>query len=860
METIDLLASSKTKSEINSSSTVSSETKKEGLSLFDSLLSEASSQDIVKSGSEEKQVTNKSNETIEKSSTSSNITSEEKTEIKVETKTETSNEESEVNPSSKKETSSLSLLDRMLLEVKQSISNEETLNKETTSSPSKNILSNSEILNNIKNRKETKETPLSNDSKNPSIPVNSEKTEDTLLNTSEVENTKTDTKLNNKVENNVENKTQNNSDSKIENKVEDNVENKTQNNSDNKIENKVENSVENKTQNNSDNKIENKTENKVEDKKIQKPVLDTSVLDNSEINNEIILQVSDSKTLETDTLETIENSKDTQKNSDNAMGAKEIKNEKVVVENISVDTTTSLDIQTSNKTEEVVKQNPQDNVQASKAILEATNSEKSLNEEVVVSKPITNNIFVAKDDTVSNDVVSKEVLTNNEKPTLEKELSTKIVDETAKNKPEELNQKVDIKEAKENSTLEVIEKKVENKQLDINIAEDKKTINNESSKNITTSLQNQTNENLATTKNEKVANEFAKLDNTTASENKKVQVDTSELKNSEPSLENEKPTNKKTLIEKLVDEENSLKKEEIVQSKVETKTDEKATLNGKNDLLTNIYLSSQKNSIVNQSIIAQYEGVKVAKEANNIEDIKKSAKILELELTDAKVEIKDNINKEVSKNTILEKIVINRNLVQELTNSTLPTQVTSSLPQANSTSVPHNSNTTINEMPDVALNVPQNIAMSIQSKIIGARQQMSSMMSDIARTMYENYKPPVTAFRINLFPAQLGTIAILMKNDRDSGGLNISLNISNSSTLEAFIDNETGLKSALLKTFESESEFNLDFNSDDASQNSSSNNQQEQQASTRRESFSSNEILNSLNSNKNDKANISNYM
>ena len=59
---------------------------------------------------------------------------------------------------------------------------------------------------------------------------------------------------------------------------------------------------------------------------------------------------------------------------------------------------------------------------------------------------------------------------------------------------------------------------------------------------------------------------------------------------------------------------------------------------------------------------------------------------------------------------------------------------------------------------------------------------MATMMSDIARQMYENYKPPVTVFRINLNPVDLGNIAILMKNDKNNG-LSISMNISNPTTL-----------------------------------------------------------------------------
>ncbi|MFV0563142.1 hypothetical protein [Malaciobacter mytili] len=840
METIDLLSSSKIKGENTSSSTTSNEVKKEGFFLFDSLLSEASSENIAKSGNSKEEVNNKSNENTEKNSISLNTTTEEKTETKtantIENKVENKSEkvQTEVQTSSvKTDSSSLSLLDRMLLEAQKSISNEATA-EEITSNPlnssTKEIPSSNEILNNIKNRQTPQETLVSKEENSKNI--TSEKTQDTTISNN-----------NNEIENKVENPN-----GKINNDF------KKELNNEQKVENKV----------------ENKTEDLVEDKKIEKLNLDTAIAKNSQLNQENNIEVisteNSSQISTDDTLEMVEDSKGNIKNNESVQVLKEIKNSEVIIENKSINTTATLAIDTSkNETQKLVIQPTQDKTSIQKPIVETSNLNEKILKENETSTVLNPSTSLDKGELVVEDNNTKETLTNKEKATLDKELSTKVVNEAVLSKPaqEEVSVKTDVvKEVKTQENLatetKIIDKKIENNELEIKAVEEKKNINNESTilKNTATSVESTIDETLASTKNEKVANELAKIDNTTASENKKVQIGTQELKDT--SLENEQPVSKKTLIEKLVEEDNSLKKEEIIQTKVETKTEEKAVLNTKNDLLTNIYLSSQKNSIINQAIIAQHEGVKIAKEANNIEDIKKSAKILELELTEAKVEIKDNASKEISKNTILEKMIMNRNLVQEFTNSNLPTQVTSSLTQSGLAGTQEN--TIINEMPDVSLTVPSTLGMSIQSKIIGARQQMSSMMSDIARTMYENYKPPVTAFRINLFPAQLGTIAILMKNDRENGGLNISLNISSSSTLEAFVDNETGLKSALLKTFESEGEFNLDFNSDENSQNSSSNNPQEQQASTRRESLSSNEILNSLNSNKNSKADISNYM
>lgn len=155
---------------------------------------------------------------------------------------------------------------------------------------------------------------------------------------------------------------------------------------------------------------------------------------------------------------------------------------------------------------------------------------------------------------------------------------------------------------------------------------------------------------------------------------------------------------------------------------------------------------------------------------------------------------------------------------------------------------------------EVTLNVNPSLAQSIQARIIGARQQMSTMMSDVARQMYENYKPPVTAFRINLNPANLGTIAIIMKSDKDNA-ISISMNISNNSTLEAFVDSQNGLKNALNKTFSEDTTFNLDFNSNENNQ-SSSNNQNSNQNSNAQSNADTRTILESRENNKTDDKNL----
>ena len=128
---------------------------------------------------------------------------------------------------------------------------------------------------------------------------------------------------------------------------------------------------------------------------------------------------------------------------------------------------------------------------------------------------------------------------------------------------------------------------------------------------------------------------------------------------------------------------------------------------------------------------------------------------------------------------------------------------------------------------DVVVNVNSPISYNIQSKIIGAKQQMATMMSDVARQMYENYKPPVTAFKINLNPTELGSIAILMKSDKNNG-LSITMNVSNNVTLDTLIENQNLLKNSLNKTFDENTKFNLDFGSSNQNSNNQSSSNQNQ--------------------------------
>ncbi|MDD2888618.1 MAG: flagellar hook-length control protein FliK [Aliarcobacter sp.] len=241
------------------------------------------------------------------------------------------------------------------------------------------------------------------------------------------------------------------------------------------------------------------------------------------------------------------------------------------------------------------------------------------------------------------------------------------------------------------------------------------------------------------------------------------------------------------------------------------------------DLISNIYLGSQKNKITNQNLFNKSEAISLLKEGNSIQSVKTSAEMLDLGLESVNIEQDiglDNLDIKKSNVDLLNRKNLIDNLLvkNDIRGEEVKDLITKSIEASNALI-----DNTLTVADDTTVNVNSPLSYNIQSRIIGAKQQMSAMMSDIAKQMYENYKPPVTAFKINLNPLDLGSIAILMKNDKHNG-LTISMNVSNNVTLETLIENQNVLRNSLNKTFDENTKFNLDFSS--SSQNSSSNSNQ----------------------------------
>jgi hypothetical protein len=425
--------------------------------------------------------------------------------------------------------------------------------------------------------------------------------------------------------------------------------------------------------------------------------------------------------------------------------------------------------------------------------------------------------------------IKEELLSNqNNKTDIKKEKSIEdVLIADNKNNAKTINDAIDeqVIDKKESKVLKtnnenlIIEKSItEIKTSDKSIIEstDVKVTKEDINNNLTINLE-ENNTELAT--ENLLANIADKNPENLSSTNLSEEVDIKTL------IEAEKtPQKKKTLMDllieknmqnaglKVLNEGDNLVKNELVSK----------------DFISNMYLSEQKNLLNNQFLFNKNEALSLLKDGASLKDIEKSANILELGLDN--IDIEQNVELEnlgivkrqdfdlSNKKNILDSLLNEKNIRSDDIKNLITKSVEAS------SALLDNS---LNVSDDTVVNVNSPIAYNIHSKIIGAKQQMATMMSDIARQMYENYKPPVTVFRINLNPLELGSIAIMMKNDKNNA-LTISMNVSNNTTLDALVDNQNVLRNSLNKTFDENTKFNLDFSSSNQNNNQSSNNQNSQ--------------------------------
>ncbi len=532
----------------------------------------------------------------------------------------------------------------------------------------------------------------------------------------------------------------------------------------------------------------------------------------------------------------------------------------------SILTTSKKEISENKK--DIKEKSTQDEIKAnSKVKIEEKNTDKISTEDKTQTKSTSSNSLL--DRMILE--AKKDIKTINEKDIKKASEENKTTTTTKEEKKENLGQEIK-KVVEENKTVDKkdIEKASEENKTTTTTKEEKKENLGEEIKKAKVETSSTTvTDNISTSLQKDIDN---KEKSKTISEvkNPKVAQELSNIVNNEEELLVEKePKNNqdKSLMDKLIDKANNNT------IPLRTLNQEVIKENNPNNLLTNIYLSSQKNLVHTQTVAKKSEAVKVLKEGNTVSSIKDASKILELNAQEISLEVKKHEdrkldNKKIEKETTLDRFnfikqsqrenlekIQTQNLsdtsnAKELYHSKSTVMATAASSTTNSSSTTSTNSNSVDNTPVSTVTVSNNLAQSIQNRIVGARQQMSAMMSDMARTMYENYKPPVTAFRINLMPAQLGSIAILMKSSERDSSLSISMNLSNSKTLDSFIDNQSSLKDALSRTFEGQTSFNLEFNMEENSSGQSDFDQEETSAQNRT-LHSSSQILESRENNKN---------
>ena len=437
-------------------------------------------------------------------------------------------------------------------------------------------------------------------------------------------------------------------------------------------------------------------------------------------------------------------------------------------------------------------------------VIEDLKSQNNLEEKLDSSK-----IVISKDDKSVEIIKEQEVLVKdiNGNSLQIKDENTKVVELVTSEKTQDVSQIiVNIENTQE------LENKIQTSTIlkdslnseNILIVQDE-IVNDEAIKNEVIKNENKViSENVLIIQDEAIKSEDVKINNNTKVEQKLSLMDQLIQSNS-----------KKDITAKI-EEAVSLNPQSIEQTNKNSK-----------ELASNIFLADQKNSLNNQLLFNKNEAVNILKNASGIEDIEKSANILDLNANN--LEVEQNISSEnLTDLSVDEKEILDRkNILNSILNEKnirsvdVRNLITNSIEASKALL-----EDTINILDDKILDIQPNLVNSIQSRIVGAKQQMASMMSDVARQMYENYKPPVTVFRMNLNPGDLGTISVLMKQDKSSG-LTINMSVSNIATLELLMENQNMLRNSLAKTFNDSANFNLDFSKGEGgqSQGDSSSNQ-----------------------------------
>ena len=492
----------------------------------------------------------------------------------------------------------------------------------------------------------------------------------------------------------------------------------------------------------------------------------------------------------------------------------------------------------------------------------------------ILESKITGDVSINGLKSEVNKILDKSDMTKNTKELISTQIGKIIQSELGKDLSVDeikasLSEKITIlKKSIENIKEETKEikditvKSKENSDTDISVQKEKIVLAvgtiKEESDNIQKDLKNTDTENIKDSKKKDISQleEEKKIVNTIVSKVDKIQKESSDIVSeiekvkSKTTIELEKKENRDTLkkVDLTVDsiDKNIVEIEELSQKILvkTTATIENESLNGvsigdtqnsksidgvptvekskqdaKNPLLATMFLQNQKIDKEKTSLSQIKDAKNNIIEQKTVQSVKQSAVKLELNVEDTEIthegdELKKDTHIIKKENTTSSFITDNKNLNKMFINQ--KAEVNILRPEQNSVLLTAKETSEIIEkdkknIETVEIAVAKDAVQVLQNKIIGAQQKMGSFMSEIARNMYLNYKPPVTAFRVNLNPANLGSISIIMRANKIDNTLNVSMNLSNSNTMESFIENKTVLQNAIQRQFNDSSNLTIDF-------------------------------------------------
>ncbi len=463
---------------------------------------------------------------------------------------------------------------------------------------------------------------------------------------------------------------------------------------------------------------------------------------------------------------------------------------------------------------------------------EKSTSKEQVNEKISATKNTVNTNISSKDinSNIQDKIVQTKIVSNVKVETVKPSI---LLDKIVADVKSQIKEKIVVKEVvsiKESKTVKTIPSPHKNTKVS----------------DVSTKI---TDDEIGIKENILLADDVTKVEN-----NKQISSNINEIK---PNIQNEQivVTNDVQTINhnislnknKTLDSQN----DKIISSTKDIDTIVKTTeIQDTTSIKASMFLSAQKdkNGITQAQIIS--ESKNIIENQKDTKGIKQSANKLKLNPSNISVQKNSNVEVKVVKNNenivasqmkssndILAKITLinNSNIIQEDKDVAIKSLEIQHTKIQQNDKVIHKEKVIQKDIIEVT--VSNSVEQTITNKIIGARQQLGNTMSEVARNMYLNYKPPLTAFRMNLNPANLGNIAIVMKSDKSTNSMNISLNMSSSATLDAFTDNKLALQNSLQQHFTNNaSSVSLNFAmQDDTSSQSFGQFQQEQRKNNENE-------------------------